>query len=42
MIEYYKNKTNHPIFGKTHTIKALALISKPRELNPMFGKNTVK
>ena len=37
MTEYYKNKTNHPMFGKTHTKKALALISKPGVLNPMFG-----
>ena len=38
MIEYYKDKENHPMFGKTHTKKALALISKPGELNPMFGR----
>lgn len=38
MVEFYKNKTNHPMFGQTHTKEALALISKPRELNPMFGK----
>ena len=38
MKEYYKNKTNHPMFGKTHTKKALDLISKPGELNPMFGR----
>lgn len=38
MKEYYKNKTNHPMFGKTHSKKALALISKPGELNPMFGR----
>ena len=36
MIGYYKNKENHPMFGKTHTKKALSLISKPGELNPMF------
>jgi predicted GIY-YIG superfamily endonuclease len=29
MVEYYKNKNNHPMFGKTHTKEALALISKP-------------
>lgn len=39
MIEYYKDKNNHPMFGKTHTEEALRLISKPGELNPMFGKN---
>jgi len=38
MVEYYKNKENHPMFGKTHTKEALGLISKPGELNPMFGK----
>lgn len=38
MIEHYKNKKNHPMFGKTHTKEALALISKPGELNPMFGR----
>ena len=38
MVEFYKNKTNHPMFGQTHTKEALALISKPGELNPMFGK----
>jgi hypothetical protein len=36
---YYKDKNNHPMFGKTHTKEALALISKPGELNPMFGRN---
>jgi hypothetical protein len=34
MIKYYENKDNHPMFGKTHTKEALALISKPGELNP--------
>ena len=38
MIEYYKNKKNHLMFGKTHTKEALALISKPGKLNPMFGR----
>lgn len=38
MIEFYKNKKNHPMFGKTHTKEATDLISKPGELNPMFGK----
>lgn len=38
MVEYYKDKSNHPMFGKTHTKEAIALISKPGELNPMFGK----
>jgi hypothetical protein len=31
-------KTNHPMFGKNHTLESLSLISKPGELNPMFNK----
>lgn len=45
MVDYYKYKNNHPMFGKTHTEQALALISKPGELNPMFAaslENIVK
>lgn len=38
MIERYKDKTNHPMFGKSHSKKVLELISKPGELNPMFGR----
>nr|UPX01258.1 GIY-YIG endonuclease [Fusarium aethiopicum] len=38
MIERYKDKTNHPMFGKSHSQKVLELISKPGELNPMFGR----
>jgi len=38
MIERFKDKNNHPMFGKTHTKQALKAISKPGELNPMFGK----
>lgn len=38
MVDYYKDKNNHPMFGKTYTEEALGLISKPGELNPMFGK----
>ena len=38
MIKRYVDKNNHPMFGKKHTKEALALISKPSELNPMFGK----
>lgn len=37
MVDYYKDKNNHPMYGKTHTEEALTLISKPGELNPMFG-----
>jgi group I intron endonuclease len=33
-----KNKSNHPMFGKTHTSFALSKKSKPGNLNPMFGK----
>lgn len=34
----FVNKTNHPMFGKTHKKITLNLISKPGKLNPMFGK----
>lgn len=41
MIEFFKDKKNHPMFGKKHTKEVLALISKPAgELNPMFGKHS--
>ena len=33
-----KDKSNHPMFGKTHTSFALSKISKPGTSNPMFGK----
>lgn len=33
-----KDKSYHPMFGKTHTSFALSKISKPGNLNPMFGK----
>jgi group I intron endonuclease len=42
MIEFFKDKNNHPMFGKKHTKEAIALISKPGELNPMFGKKHTK
>lgn len=35
----FVNKSNHPMFGKTHNKFTLSLISKPGKLNPMFGKN---
>ena len=38
MVNHYKDKNNHHMFGKTHSEEALALISKPGELNPMFGR----
>jgi group I intron endonuclease len=34
----FKDKTNHPMFGKKHDSFALSKISKPGKLNPMFGK----
>lgn len=34
-IEYYKDKNNHPMYGKTHSKEILDLISKPGKLNPM-------
>lgn len=40
MVEFYKNKTNHPMFGQTHK-QALALISKPGELNVLFKKKNI-
>nr|ABU24261.1 GIY-YIG endonuclease [Akanthomyces lecanii] len=42
MIERFKDKTNHPMFGKTHSEEVLKLISKPGSLNPMFGKTHSK
>jgi len=36
----FKNKSNHPMYGKKHTDFALNKISKPGNLNPMFGKKT--
>lgn len=33
------DKTNHPMYGKSHTTETLALISKPGSLNPMYGKS---
>lgn len=38
MKDWYKDKNNHPMFGKTHREETLPLISKPGKLNPMFGK----
>jgi len=34
----FVNKTNNPMFGKTHKKITLSLISKPGKLNPVFGK----
>lgn len=34
----FKDKTKHPMYGKTHDNFALSKISKPGKLNPMFNK----
>jgi hypothetical protein len=34
----FKDKNNHPMFGKTHNAFALSKIRKPGALNPMFNK----
>lgn len=38
MLKRFEDKSNHPMYGKSHTIEVRKLISKPGELNPMFGK----
>jgi hypothetical protein len=38
MLKRYRDKTNHPMYGKRHTDATLKLISKPCVLNPIFGK----
>ena len=38
MIERFKDKNNHPMYGRKHSENILKLISKPGELNPMLGK----
>lgn len=38
MLDRFKDKSNHPMYGKKHTKESLKLISKPGELNPMYGK----
>lgn len=35
----YKDKTNHPLFGKKHDNFSLSKISKAGKLNPMFGRS---
>lgn len=32
------DKTNHPMYGKTHSPDILQAIAKPGILNPMFNK----
>lgn len=34
----FKDKNNHPLYGKKHTQESLLKISKPGALNPMFGQ----
>ena len=41
MIKRFKNKTNHPMFGKTHTEWAKNFIRKLGKNNPMFGKQHI-
>lgn len=38
MSKRLEDKSNHPMYGKTHKKETLGLISKPGELNPMYGK----
>nr|NP_074961.1 orf261 [Podospora anserina] len=38
MLNRFKDKSNHPMYGKKHTEQTLKLISKLGELNPMYGK----
>lgn len=40
MVNRFKDKSNHPMYNKTHTSEAKLLISKPDSLNPMYGKNS--
>lgn len=37
-VKRLKDKNSEPMFGKTHDENTLKLISKPGELNLMFGK----
>lgn len=39
MVARLKDKANHPFYQKSHSEQAKKLISKPAELNPMFGKS---
>jgi len=38
MLTRFEDKSNHPMFGKTHSSKVRDLISKPGKLNPMYGR----
>ncbi len=37
MLKRFHNKSDHPMYGKTHKEETLKLISKPGESNPMFA-----
>jgi len=38
MVERFKVKENHPMYGKSHTIEAKDLIRKLGDKNPMYGR----
>ena len=38
MKKRFLNPHNHPMYGRSHTLEAKSLISKPGAKNPMFGK----
>jgi group I intron endonuclease len=38
MLNRFKDKFNHPMYGKKHTEETLKLISKPGAQNSMYGK----
>jgi len=38
MVARLADKTNHPMYGQTHTAETRFRISKPGAANPMFGK----
>nr|QJS52064.1 putative GIY-YIG homing endonuclease [Stigeoclonium helveticum] len=44
MKQRFKDKINHPMYGKNHSIKTRNLISKKTKghLNPMYGKQHTK
>jgi hypothetical protein len=38
MVKRFKDKINHPFWGKHHDENTKLLISKPGVFNPMYGK----
>ena len=38
MLKRYQDKSNYPMYGKTHSAEVRTLISKPGKYNPMYGK----